>query len=188
MQKITTLFFLLTTSILSQLKGQTSINISPTYNYFASNALGGFQGMGIETSIRFNSSKVFRYGFDIGYNQGTLTKPNAYIINPDSTIIPVIGFKSSYIPMQLIGEFKTNKHKAHFLAGLGAGVLLLDKEARVLSMFSGHIGLFYKVNSRIGFFTNAKLSYGSNDFMKNVLFGGFTGTLGINYQFKKNNE
>jgi hypothetical protein len=163
-------------------------NISPTYNYFISKGLNGFQGVGIETGIRFNSSKTFRYGFDIGYNQGTLTEPNTYIVYTDSTIVPVIGFKSSYIPLQLIGEFKTNKHKAHFLAGLGAGVLLLDKEARVLSMFSGHIGLFYKVNSRIGFFTNAKLSYGSNDFMKNVLFGGFTGTLGINYQFKKNNE
>jgi hypothetical protein len=184
MRKITTLFFLLTTSILSQLKGQTSINVSPTYNYFISKGLNGFQGVGIETGIRFNSSKTFRYGFDIGYNQGTLTEPNTYIVYTDSTIVPVIGFKSSYIPLQLIGEFKTSKHKTQFLAGLGAGVIFLDKEARVVNIFSGHIGLCYKVSSKISLFTNAKLSYATN----NALFGGITGSLGISYQFKKNNE
>ena len=169
------LLLMITTS--TNIKGQVSINLSPAYNYFASKGLFGFQGIGIETGIRFNSSKTFRYGFDIGYNQGTLTELNTYIIYPDSTIVPVNGFKSSYIPLQFIGEFKTNKHKTQFLAGLGAGVVFLDKEARVSSMFSGHIGLFYQVDSKIGFFTNAKLSYGSNDFMKTFIFSGFTGAL-----------
>ena len=184
MKKEPLLILLLMTATLSNLKGQVSINLSPTYNYFASKGFGSFQGIGIETGIRFNSSKTFRYGFDIGYNQGTLTGPNRYVINPDSTIVPVNGFKSSYIPLQLIGEFKTNKRKAQFLAGLGAGVVFLDKEAKVVSTFSGHIGLFYQVNSSIGFFTNAKLSSGSNDFMKTFPFIGITGSVGINYQFR----
>jgi hypothetical protein len=182
----------------SQSFGQISIQVSPSYTMITKEFES--TGAGIEAGIRFSSSKIVRWGFDVGYYGGKI-RDTQFMIGPTDGLVPINSGEHYLIPTELIIEIQSpQKHRlqAFGSAGLGRAIATANAQyasSRAISLmtYSLQAGLSYRINERIRFIGKWKqfvgvdvpqgifseyYLYSSNKFLsKNLYFG-------INYQFK----
>ena len=176
------IIILLSFGIFTDGYSQISVNLSPTYNIIRQDYT--VTGLGIEAGVRFRSSKIFRFGIDLGYNKGFLRTPQVVSIFDDR--VTLYSGEHSYIPVKGIVELQTQGSKFRALLGGGVGVSWWNvKETSAL--ISGHVGLSYRINKRLQILTKAK--YLSGTILSPMAdgssgFDSFNTSIGINYQFK----
>jgi hypothetical protein len=161
--------------------GQISVNFSPTYNIIRQDYT--VTGLGIEAGIRFRSSKIIRFGVDLGYNKGFLRTPQVVSIFDDR--ITLYSGEHSYIPAQGIIELQTQGTKFRALLGGGVGIGWWNVK-ETSGLISGHIGLSYRLNERLQILT--KVKYLSGTILNPMAdasngFNSFNASIGMNYQF-----
>jgi hypothetical protein len=182
MKKLFTTLFIIGT-IFSQSFGQISINVLPTHNTIKSDYTT--TGFGIETGVRFRSSKIFVMGFDAGYHAGILRTPQT--VSSFAGTSTVYSGQFSYIPLQGVLELQSIKNKIQFLGGIGLGAAFNTKNLQNSLLTSWHLGASYRLNEKMRILTKFKQSGGIFFTRYEDASNAFTSTnisLGINYQFK----
>ena len=197
MKKLFTTLFICGT-IFSQSFGQISVNVSPSYTMI--NKEFESTGAGIEVGIRFKSSKILRWGFDVGYYGGKL-RETQFTIGPTDSPFPINSGEHYLIPTELIIELQSSqKHKFQVLAGAGLGRAITSAKAQYASSrpislmtYSLQAGASYRISERLRLVGKYKQFVGvdvpQRIFSKYYLYSenNFLSTsisLGINYQFK----
>jgi hypothetical protein len=184
--------------IFSQSFGQISIQVSPSYTMITKEFES--TGAGIEAGIRFRSSKIVRWGFDVGYHGGKI-RETQFTIGPNDGPFPINSGEHYLFPTELIIELQSpQKHRFQVFgsAGLGRAIATANAQyasSRAISLmtYSLQAGLACRVSERIRFIGKWKQFVGvdvpqgifseynlylENKFLsKNLSFG-------INYQFK----
>lgn len=197
MKKLFATLFI-TGMIFSQSFGQISVQVSPSYTMITKEFES--TGAGIEAGIRFRSSKIVRWGFDVGYYVGKL-RETQFTIGPIDDLVPINSGEHYLFPTELIIEIQSpQKHRFQVFgsAGLGRAVATANAQyasSRPISLmtYSLQAGLSCRVSERIRFIGKWKqfvgvdvpqgifseyYLYSTNKFLsKNLSFG-------INYQFK----
>ena len=169
-------------TIFLQSVGQISVNILPTYNIIKSDFTTA--GFGIETGVRFRSSKIFLIGFDAGYHLGKLRTPQT-VTSFGGVPFTYYSGEHSYIPVQGILELQSINHKIQFLGGLGLGMALWNASSVETSVLTSyHLGFSYRLNDKMRIL--AKMKQNIRVFLprKQDVSGSFTSSnisLGINY-------
>jgi hypothetical protein len=182
MKKFFATLFIIGT-IFSQSFGQLSINVLPTYNSIKSNYVT--TGFGIETGIRFRSSKVFVLGFDTGFHAGKLRTPQTVVSFAGTTTI--YNGEFSYVPVQGVLELQSIKNRVQFLGGIGLGTAINTKNLENSLFTSWYLGASYRINENIRILTKYKQGAGIFLTRREDDTNGFASTnisLGINYKFK----
>lgn len=185
-------------TIFSQSFGQISVSVSPAYTMISNEFES--TGAGIEAGVRFKSSKILRWGFDIGYYRGKL-RETQFTIGPTDAPFPINNGEHYLIPTELIIELQSSqKHKFQVLAGAGLGRAVISAYAQYASSrpislmtYSLRTEASYRISERIRLVGKYKqfvgvdvpqsifkeyCSYCSNNFLSTNI------SLGINYQFK----
>lgn len=130
MKKILTSLFI-SGMIFSQSFGQISVNVSPTYTMISKEFES--TGAGIESGIRFKSSKILRWGFDVGYYGGKIRETQFMIGHRDEEVPIDIG-EHYLIPTELIIELQSpQKHRLQILGGAGLGRAIISANAEYAS-------------------------------------------------------
>ncbi len=197
MKKLFTTLFI-SGMIFSKSLGQISVSISPTYTMISKEFES--TGAGIEAGIRFKSSKMLRWGFDVGYYGGKI-RETQFMIGPTDGPVPIDSGEHYLIPTELIIELQSpQKHRFQVLGGAGFGRATIAANAAYASSrgtslmtYSLHSGISYRISERIRFVGKWKQLLGEEKpgafFSKyNPYYAyNFKSTnlsLGINYQFK----
>lgn len=183
--------------IFSQSFGQISVQVSPSYTIITKEFES--TGAGIEAGIRFKSSKILRWGFDIGYYGGKI-RETQFMIGPNDGPIPINSGGHYLIPTELIIELQSpQKHRFQVFgsAGLGraiasANAQYASSEVRALMTYSLQSGISYRINNRIRFVGKFKKLLGvdapqeifSKYYLHSTKFISTNLYFGINYQFK----
>ena len=197
MKKLFTTLFLFIMIFLRSF-GQISVDVSPSYTMISNEFES--TGAGIEAGIRFKSSKILRWGFDVGYYGGKIRETQFTIASNDG-LIPFNSGEHYLIPTELIIELQSSQqHKFQILAGAGLGGAIISANSVFTSpspigliTYSLHSGISYRISNRIRFVGKWKQLLGEEKpgafFSKYNLyykynFKSTNFSLGINYQFK----
>lgn len=157
-------------------------------------------GAGIEAGIRFKSSKILRWGFDVGYYGGKI-RETQFMIGPTDGPVPINSGEHYLIPTELIIELQSpQKYRFQVLGGAGLGRASIAANAeyasshvRALMTYSLQAGILYRISERIRLVGKWKQLLGEEKpgaiFSKyNPYYAyNFRSTnfsMGINYQFK----
>jgi hypothetical protein len=184
--------------IFSQSFGQISIQVSPSYTMITKEFES--TGAGIEAGIRFRSSKIVRWGFDVGYYGGKIRKTQ-FMIGPNDGPFPINSGEHYLFPTELIIEIQSpQKHRFQIFGSAGLGRAIATAKAqyassdvRALMTYSLQSGISYRISERIRFIGKWKQFVGVKPpqalFSKYNLYSPsrFLSTnfsFGINYQFK----